>query len=869
MPHTSLENIFVGREDEEKQYQEFLQGTSPWVFMITGQPGTGKSALLRRYISQTPRDVACIHLDFSNDTLCIDAFTVLERCAEQLETDPQVIATFEQALAQARGMLKPPDTIHQSLVAEGSAQVTDVRFSVSIANEQRQRALALAQSAFLALVNTLHEPCLVMLLDTCERLQQMDGNALNDVGKWLITDLLPRLHDRLARRHRTCLIVTASRFALPFENIPIHELCLPFLKEPAVEDYLQQANMNEAILRQKVYELTHGHALCVAILAKLWQERGNRPFPFTDIPILQGQFTERALLKFIGERILNKRLQTPFYELTRYGILLRSFDFPLLQAVFPELHLTREQFEQMKQYPYVESQGKFHYALHDLLREIQAGDICHQEPEKWQMYHQRALDYYSEHTPDTPILYYHMLALHETAGFAMWSDIVQETQLRGERDRLTMLLQVAHDKTLELSPLTRAYRAYWQGRFSYFGAAMQTALASYEQALDLFRQVGSKLGEANVRKAIGDVQQFRKDMQAALASYEQALDLFRQVGDRLGEANVRKAIGDVQQFRKDMQAALASYEQALDLFRQVGDRLGEANVLQAIGDVQQFRDEREAALASYEQALDLFRQVGDRLGEANVRKAIGDVQQFRKDMQSALASYEQALDLFRQVGDRLGEANVRKAIGDVQQFRKDMQTALASYEQALDLFRQVGDRLGEANVRKAIGDVQQFRDEREAALASYEQALDLFRQVGSKLGEANVLQAIGDVQQFRKDMQAALASYEQALDLFRQVGDRLGKANCYHALGLMVLKLGKYDESLQLFTESYQLYQDIQDSYSQARLLYYRSFVYEARAELSLALTDIETAFVIAQHLNLPLIDLFQQRLEELHNKDK
>jgi tetratricopeptide (TPR) repeat protein len=86
-----------------------------------------------------------------------------------------------------------------------------------------------------------------------------------------------------------------------------------------------------------------------------------------------------------------------------------------------------------------------------------------------------------------------------------------------------------------------------------------------------------------VRKAIGDVQQFRKDNDAALASYAEALRLFQQVGDKLGEANVRKAIGDVQQFRKDNDAALASYAEALRLFQQVGDKLGEANVRAAQG----------------------------------------------------------------------------------------------------------------------------------------------------------------------------------------------------------------------------------------------------------------------------------------------
>jgi len=89
--------------------------------------------------------------------------------------------------------------------------------------------------------------------------------------------------------------------------------------------------------------------------------------------------------------------------------------------------------------------------------------------------------------------------------------------------------------------------------------------------------IADKRLEANTLRAIGDVQQFRKDMDAALTSYEQALGLFRAVGSRLGEANTRKAIGDVQRFRDDNDAALTSYEQALGLFRAVGDRLGEAS----------------------------------------------------------------------------------------------------------------------------------------------------------------------------------------------------------------------------------------------------------------------------------------------------
>ncbi|MFL5805013.1 MAG: tetratricopeptide repeat protein, partial [Roseiflexaceae bacterium] len=103
------------------------------------------------------------------------------------------------------------------------------------------------------------------------------------------------------------------------------------------------------------------------------------------------------------------------------------------------------------------------------------------------------------------------------------------------------------------------------------------------------------------------------------------LSAARIAADRIGsawqQANVRQAIGDVQQFRKETNAALESYQQALTLYQAVGDRLGEANVRQAIGDVQQFRDQRDAALESYQQALTLFQAVGSKLGEANTLAA--------------------------------------------------------------------------------------------------------------------------------------------------------------------------------------------------------------------------------------------------------
>jgi len=123
---------------------------------------------------------------------------------------------------------------------------------------------------------------------------------------------------------------------------------------------------------------------------------------------------------------------------------------------------------------------------------------------------------------------------------------------------------------------------------------------------------------------------------------------------------------------------------------------------------------------------------------------------------------------------------------------------------------------------------------------------------------------MGDVQQFRKDMHAALESYEQALGLFRQVGSKLGEANCYLAQGGIALQEEDYPEALRLHYKAYQLYQQIQDRYSQAHLLHSRSFIYEAINEQQRAIQDVEKALTIAQSLNIPEVDLLQERLDEL-----
>ena len=211
----------------------------------------------------------------------------------------------------------------------------------------------------------------------------------------------------------------------------------------------------------------------------------------------------------------------------------------------------------------------------------------------------------------------------------------------------------------------RAATLYSLGLTLYYLDEYDQSLACHAQALDLFRAVGDRLGEANTRKAIGDVQSFRDEYDAALASYRAALDLFRAVEDRLGEANTLQAIGDVQSFRKEMDAALASYGAALELYRAVGDRLGEANTLAALSllALRQGRDEEARALL--QQAVDLHAAIGSRYGVAADLGNFGLVLQELGRLEEARPYLLQAAEVFTQLGLSELAAQMRQAAGAV------------------------------------------------------------------------------------------------------------------------------------------------------------------------------------------------------------
>ena len=330
----------------------------------------------------------------------------------------------------------------------------------------------------------------------------------------------------------------------------------------------------------------------------------------------------------------------------------------------------------------------------------------------------------------------------------------------------------------------KAFQEGQQLRAQGTAESLRKAIEKYQEAFQLWHDVGDGKQEANALNSTGKVYADLGETQKALDYYNQALRLFRAVGDDDGEAASLNNIGSLYDSLGEKQKALDYYNQALPLFRAERYRAGEAATLSNIGKVYADLGETQKALDYFKQALVIQHAVGDRDGEATTLNNIGSVYDSLGEKQKALDYYNQALPLFRVVGNRAVEATTLNNIGGVYDSLGEKQKALDYYNQALPLAARGGEpRRGSRHANNIGGVYSDSLGEKQKALDYYNQALPLFRVVGDRAGEATTLNNIGSVYGSLGEKQKALDYCNQALPLDRAVGDRTGEATTLNNIG--------------------------------------------------------------------------------------
>jgi len=184
-----------------------------------------------------------------------------------------------------------------------------------------------------------------------------------------------------------------------------------------------------------------------------------------------------------------------------------------------------------------------------------------------------------------------------------------------------------------------------EGLWNESRSELEQALAILETSAE-----GDTWERAEALHSFGLTLYYLDELDRAVASYAAALELFRAVGDRLGEANVQKALGDLARREDRLGEARKHYEAALAIYQDIGARLGEANTLAGLSRLALREGREEEARALLQQAVDRHVAIDDRYSVAADLGNFGLALREMGRQEEARPYLLQAAEIFAQIG---------------------------------------------------------------------------------------------------------------------------------------------------------------------------------------------------------------------------
>jgi tetratricopeptide (TPR) repeat protein len=336
----------------------------------------------------------------------------------------------------------------------------------------------------------------------------------------------------------------------------------------------------------------------------------------------------------------------------------------------------------------------------------------------------------------------------------------------------------------------------------------------------------------------------------AIAKYDEARQLWREVNDSRGEATALLGRGKIYFYLGRMPESVDSYTEALRIFESLPSRLDEAVTLHAIGISKLSMGNRQAALDDFQRALQFFIAEGDKKFEGSALYQIGRVYYLEGNITEALIYYNKALPI-RHALDPQGEAYTLLAMGRVYaNVLGDNEQALVLYNQAAPLLRKVQENRLAALTLGDLGRLHYTEGRYESALNNYNEALRLVA-AGDKLVRAELLTYVGMVYSAQGRHQEAIDNfYSKALELQRSGSDRIGEGHTLKNMGIAYSSLGDYEKALGRFKDASAIWYDVMYRTAEADTQYEIARVkskigttkslLEASDEINLALPTLE-----------------------------
>ncbi len=223
-------------------------------------------------------------------------------------------------------------------------------------------------------------------------------------------------------------------------------------------------------------------------------------------------------------------------------------------------------------------------------------------------------------------------------------------------------------------------------------------IATHRIALENARHAGNRQGEAWVLNSLGVALGVTGESES-IGCLEQALDIRREIGDRIGEAQAANNLADAYEALGRGEEAIGLLRRALDLNREVGNRYGEAVALGNLGAALLHLDRPEEAIGLLRQSRSAFGDIRYPDGAGYALHNIGRCFLSLGRGADAVDSLQQALASHQAAGNRNRQAVTLRSLAQAQARGDRPAQACEAWARAAAILDELGDNAQAAEVR--------------------------------------------------------------------------------------------------------------------------------------------------------------------------
>jgi CHAT domain-containing protein/tetratricopeptide (TPR) repeat protein len=436
-------------------------------------------------------------------------------------------------------------------------------------------------------------------------------------------------------------------------------------------------------------------------------------------------------------------------------------------------------------------------------------------------------------------------------------------------------LRLAYEKAATLKAIDHYVEArdLWQGLGDYESAAIAAkrlgaayeqlgnlirAVESYAGALDLARQSGEQLLEAELQGTLGMLQALLGSDEAAWKAAEThcqiALTLAEGIGSDEEQARALNCFGEVNYARGKISEALSQYGQAESILRESSDRASLAQTLLFLGWSHSDLSSFEMAEANYNEALAIWRSIGDKRGTTLTLLAIARMQLRRSQFQSALNQFYAAGELFERMGDTFHLASSHDGIASVYMDMGQYQNAVQFWNLAIRAYEEAKRYEDVPNLLEDLGLAELALGNTDSALTHFDRALTLSRQSGNTLFLGYALRNLGYAHYAVGRPKLALAYLLELLELDETAQTPRLNAQAHSDIGLVYSVSGEPDRATDYLERALRLYEVADDRIGEAQALFGLAQFHDGLGNLELARHYLEAALEVADSLRAEVV---------------